>query len=513
MSKPTSRAASLLTAMIAPLLALMLLASCTVDSPPDDFVHEVGAVEGYVLVAGQGTALDINARSLVTGGTRVTSSTESDSTGWYRLDLPTGFYRLETELWSGGRRVSAYDDSVEVGPGVLHRDLLRGVAEIGIRVPPELEGRHCSLRLDGLFSTYSDSRASAIVSDGLLGFTLPALQPGDYRMQLEGLGQNLYLPGTLMSAEADTLTVGAQDTAVYTLDLAGAYATISGAATGSWQSALSASLGVYAVSEGGMLLAVAGCAQDGTFVLGLFTPQDVRLRFVSSGVEQWCGGDSFETASVFPLRPGDHITGVTYVESGIEVRLEGPGHQFEYRAEVFVRDETGREFQRDTVYGNPFVICNLRPGRHYLRLEGLCDDQIWASQWYDGAPGPADAVPIDLQPGELRQVVINLVEGGRISGDLLTHDGDRPEYARIGIHDGAGDPLCGYPSYVEEGVYSFRGLADGDYYLAADLLGDDVWWYPGTTVFAEASAIVISGFGTVSDLDWSLPASTGKARP
>ena len=91
-------------ALVISCAALLLSSSCDDDSPCSCPTYQIGAVEGYVLAAGEGCALKVGARAL--DGPRdgqVIVAALSDSTGWFRLELPTGRYRLETNPISGHR--------------------------------------------------------------------------------------------------------------------------------------------------------------------------------------------------------------------------------------------------------------------------------------------------------------------------------------------------------------------------------------------------------------------------
>jgi hypothetical protein len=149
----------------------------------------------------------------------------------------------------------------------------------------------------------------------------------------------------------------------------------------------------------------------------------------------------------------------------------------------------------------------LRPGRYYLRARGDCwFDETWAAQWYDGADSFADATPIEItNEGELVRITMHLVEGGRITGRLLTADGQPATRRDVVLHDEAAEPLCSKQTERETGDISFVGLANGDYYLATHL-GDGVyWWYDGTDDPDSAQAISIRDYSLVSGVDWTLP--------
>ena len=223
---------------------------------------------------------------------------------------------------------------------------------------------------------------------------------------------------------------------------------------------------------------------------------------------QWVGGETFETARVFDLRAGDRITGVTVVESGIKVTLDGPGDLAFHWPEITIRAASGEEIYPDLNWENPFTISNLRQGRYYLFLEGYCENAVWAPQWYGGTESFDGAITIDLAEGALNQITMELVQGGRIDGNLLRADGTRPRNIQYGLFDPAGDPICSrYNQWrvFDEGIFRFQGLANGDYYLGVLIGVDEIWWYPGTLEFAAATPLTIENHADLTDMNWLLP--------
>ncbi|MDO9172794.1 MAG: hypothetical protein Q7W29_13285, partial [bacterium] len=494
------------------------LVSCTGEPEPDVALFEVGAVEGYVLVAGQGQVMTIAADRIAIGthnsyDDRIHVETQSDSTGWYRLELPTGRYTLDTRYSDLGSTGDSRADTVQIEPSVLYHELRRGQVRVRVRVPPEWEARSCYLGLKN--DTIYDGGDRDYVEDGWVEFEIQAVEPGSYVLSFSGSYSNdpIYLPGSLEAATADTLVVGLESTAVYEADFTNTYATISGRVTGSRQVEPALSMSVTAfVSESRAVSSVL-CDDDGRFVLVLPFPLDVRLRFDCNSTDRWHGGDSFAAAAVFALQAGDRLTGVDAVEGGLEVWLEGPGDLVRRSTRIRIRDEAGNILMSKVTWQNPIRIGNLEPGRVLLQLDGICDGQTWAGQWYDGAASSADATPIDVAAGVRRRLDVSLVPGGRIAGAVLEAGGADPGSVQVALCDEQGEPWCSWPSYAGDGAFAFSGLADGDYYLYAELGGDVVWWYPGSYGFGGAAAVTIVDHGAVTGLSWTLPALAGGSRP
>ncbi len=493
------------------LLAVLLTCSCDSEPPTMCPTEGIGVLEGYVRELGVGVSAQIGARAMEDSDSGWNLfQTGSDSTGWYRLALPTGVYQME--VYPYGDHISHAEllDTIRVLPRVFRMDLDRGRAEVRVILPDDQEGEWYHLRLrDDDFQSTSES---ASVEDGVLAFDFPLLPQGAYTMRLSGgdLTAEVYLPHSTNIDLADWLLVGADVPTPYRMDFSRSYSSISGSITGSWQESTSIyNPSIHIISPDSLKTGTMGChPEDGSFTCGFLLTQTVRLRSNYRGVTQWFGGDSFETATVFDLEPGDRITEVALVESGLSVQLDGPGDLAFHEPTITVRDEAGREFFPETYDENPLSICNLSPGRYFLHVDGYCRDEVWARQWYGGSETFEGAVPIDLAEGEFRPITLDLVEGGRIEGNVLRSDGTRPRWAEYSLYDATGEPLCeGWTQWrdFDEGRFRFRGLANGEYFLAVRVAYDEVWWYPGTFDFAEALPISIENHAPVTDVDWRLP--------
>ena len=517
MTKPAPRVGIQLKASAALLLALLLLASCTGEPGNDDLLYEVGAVEGYVFAAGQGVVMDVEARQLneewggwTTGSTQ--ADTRSDSTGWYRLALPTGRYRLDVSEQEWHVNVDSKPDTVQIGPYVLRHDVKRGLARIRLLLPQEWEGSSCRLRLEN--GSYFDGDVRADVVPGWTEFVLPAMEPGSFTIRLitPYTYDGIYLPGTLDAAQADVLVVGTDTVAAYDQEFSETYVTISGRVTGSCLVEPSRTVFVQAFAGGAQEVAADYCDDAGNYQLILPVPLEVRLKFSCGSSEQWLGGDTYETATRFALQAGDRVTGIDLVESGIEIWLAGPGMVVNRTVQVWICDEAGNVLASQLTSSNPVLIGMLRPGRVLVQVDGVCNHQTWASQWFDGAASLSGATPIDLAAGERRRLDVMLADGGRITGRVLEADGlDHGSYF-VDLCGDRGDPWCSSSQYSGDGSFVYTGLADGEYYMRAKLNGGDLWWYPGTYEFATAVAIGIIDHDDVTGVTWTLPARAGGGR-
>ena len=235
-------------------------------------------------------------------------------------------------------------------------------------------------------------------------------------------------------------------------------------------------------------------------------------------LERWFGGSDEQTARVFDLQPGDRITDVDIVESGVEVSLSGEGPGLIHGLDVRILDASDAVVYSGTPYDSSFRISGLDSGTYRLQASGTCVDQNWEPQWYGGDSSPGSAAPIELGAGELRAVSMTLVAGGSISGSIVDPSTNGPG-AYCGLFDSEGEPLCSrfgtWYAWEEDGAFHYPGLADGDYYLALRNHNDPEngpWWYPGTATLEEAVPITITDHADVTGIVWTavLPRENGR---
>jgi hypothetical protein len=497
------RAGALLPAAALAASLLLALVSCSDDEPATCPTFQVGAVQGYVRVAGSGASLTVGARAQdgVSNG-QVVASTVSAADGWYRLDLPTGRYRLEVEPSRGTTIGGEQRDTLTVTPQIRRHDLVRGRAEFTLNLPDSFESAWFTLYLNARGSFGEHARAR--VEGGVLRFVFPVLQPAAYAARLS--------PSYGYSG-GDSLRVGTESVATRAVDLRTGGATIAGHVTGSWQLAGVAVPYVSAADAQQRSLGDVICDADGAFALPLLEARPVRLQVRIDSSYQWLGGDGFASARVFAPAPGERLDGADLVESGLDVRLLGPGDWLVQRADIVVRDAGGQDLRTVTAFSARKVLGNLPAGRYYVEIGGACPEEIWAPQWYDGAATAAVATPIDLATGELRRLDITLATGGSIAGELRTAAGGIPALAYCRLSDANGASACRGDIRLFGAHFEFVGLPDGDYLLCATVPPGAWWWYPGTSDHTQATAITVTGHAAVTGLSWRLPEEPGKDRP
>jgi len=329
-------------------------------------------------------------------------------------------------------------------------------------------------------------------------------------MRLGGPGSTFFLPGSSFVADADSLHMGAEYQ-VYEVDLRPRFARVSGRVTGSWQGG-SHSMAVAAYNDYYGHVATTICEPDGTFRLDLLG--GMRLRFVAScgNVDQWFGGNSFQTATVYDVARGEHLDGLALEEGGMRVLFEGPGLVVDNSASLNLTCPDG---QQRRIYRNGLrqvQISNLPAGDYLLHVSGVCDDDPWRAQWYDDATEMEDARPVTVSLSTFTEVTFRLRAGGVIAGKVTGYPTGSNPYSYVTITNAQGEPVCGGSRYAPVGVFRFAGLDDGDYCLSLDLPGND-WWYPGTFDFALAEPLSVTNAGTVENLVWPLPVTSAKVTP
>ncbi len=460
-----------------------------------------------MIAGGEGCATTVGARAFEGPDRgRLVASVRTDSTGRYGLELPTGVYRLETNPRPSVVMGSDARDTITVAPRVHRRDLLRGRVRLLVRLPVDLDSERYDLTLRSSYTSDTQNQYRHL-EEGLLTFDFPAVQPGSYVMQLRCRSNDafLFLPGVRDREEADVLEVHAEYPTEHEISFEHSYGSISGSVTGNWQLASQSRPFVFAWSADSTLISKTTCGVDGAFTVSMFRAEHVRLELWIGNSRRWVGGDTFEEAQVFAVQPGDRLTEVSILESGILLWLEGPGAFSSHRATVRLISSSRQTWEFSSSLRNPIVISNLPADDYLLYVYGHCHRQSWAGQWYDGAESMDEATAIRLEPGELRELNMQLVEGGSIHGCVLDPNGEPPRYVHIQVYGADGEPLCERSESFGEGAFSWLGLANGEYYLAARIPGDrETWWYPGTIEFEHASSILISDHEAVTGVDWAV---------
>lgn len=492
----------LLPATLVALGGLLGIGACMSELPQADPSSSIGVVEGRVREGALGVPAYVDFRD-ETGPLYTELRVTADSTGWYRAELPIGLYSVRVGFAGSGTYFAADSDTILVGRCVRRRDFERARGHVALTLPSVFEGNYVRLNLTG---ARNRAAGEVRVVDGRADFDLRLLPRTSYVMRVS-IGYDMaefFLPSTYVSGDGDSL-VATSGAAEYSVDLREHYASVSGRVTGSWQNS-GDGMEVQVVTTGGRNISEVTCNDDGSYRIDILVPEPVKVRTICRYVENWYGGTSLASATVFDLQPGLGVTGVDLAEGSLKILFDGPGDRVPSYHSFVLRREDGSEIAMRT-YGNPVRVPNLPEGRYHLRVDGFCVDDPWQPQWYDGAADADGSVPLDVVVGATRELTMVLRSGGSILGRFEGEtDNDWNSHA-VFVHDGAGAEVCGEPLYMYYGAFSLEGLPDGDYCLSLGSRGQP-YWYPGTFVLAEATRLTISGGNAITDLLWLRP---GKA--
>lgn len=463
--------------------------------------YHVGAIEGTITIAGAGAATDIGVRPYAGPlQNRQIHIAQSDASGHFRIDLPSGLYRLYVPP-STTPKISTmrYQDSVSVRSEISRLNIQRTRFRVRLTFPEMLNGETCLAVLDGPERFTMEE----VITDGKVDLVAPIIPAGDYRFYFILKTDKFWLPGTFDESQAEVYRLTTSDSLLITKSFEN-YATISGSVTGSWQQVEIDAPTVTAFSADSVLVGATSTNSSGHFLLELFEAQPVKLLIEIGGITNWIGGESFDEATQFEVQPQQALTGITHIESGISCQLVAHDQIDISVVSALLVSDSGKAYRPDEFWDQEIAISNLLPGRYYLYVYGYCREQTWAAQWYDGASDMASATVIELGENERAQLSMALRSGGRIEGHLTRHNGRETNFARIYLFSGSGELLCDSGTYTANSYFRISGLGDGGYLIAAEDDYEELWWYPGTTDIDSATVISISEYNTVSDIDWSL---------
>jgi len=445
-----------------------------------------------------------------------------DSNGRYSIGLPPGEYRARIATRTDPRVSGYYSregvtsnvrdaDTIRVVAGMplVTVDFLLGSARLELQAPPELDRKVVSVEL---FSDHGRFRKSFTESQTESVIEFQALPFGAYvaGVTLKSGGLMLYLPGTYDRSAADSLHVSCGRTTRHR-GVIPTPARISGRVEGSWQQ-MSAQLPVISLySPDRRRLRTTMADQDGQFELYLFARGRACLVTSIHGIDQWYGPSyRFEDAAEFDLTPGDLVSGLRIVESGILGSLEGPDGLDRIDGEVRIIDELGRDVGATGIESgaNSLRIPNLQVGTYYLNFVPNSGRGVWISQWYDEADSVESATPIVItREGEVVEIDINLHKGGIIRGHVI----GVPEAAhhRVSIlvrKSRMPGERYGSTDIMEDGSFTVVALPDGEFKIGTRLQGSSgEWWYPGVADWDSAGVIEIQGHEEVMGIELHLP--------
>jgi len=513
------------------LAVLLAAAGCEDDRHVTFPASASGTIRGTVSDGAPLDAADVTVivRSVSNTEPRYELRAHPDADGTFAFTVPNGpafvsvyGYCTDTYYYAADGPVerSSAADTIQVAGEVYQVDFAFGRVTLDVGLPPDLpeDVLACALVELGQPLSYYSYGCGYPAEDRLLA-EMRLVRPGRY---LAALGSsrvgNVYLPATLDSTAAEVLTVTAGQETRHTSELP-ALARVSGSVTGSWQEIAQDRPQVEIWRETRKYCG-ADVAADGSFDLPLLLGGPVRLVVWVEAVPAYVGGVDLASATVFDLASGEHLTGISRVESGLELEFAGYS-PFDGSYTIRIYDAAGHDLTRRPDGGGGInqndrvvALCNLPAGEVFVSVTPNNNRALWMPQFYDRRDSLAVADPIVVPPdGQVVPAMITLVNGGCIRGRLLGGDGLPPaggfELRVYRAHDpepmleGLGSWDVSYDA--ETGAYAIHQLPNGAYKVRGRL-SYGLWRYwPGVESFEEAGVVTIANLGEVTGIDLTFP--------
>jgi hypothetical protein len=513
-------------------LLLSLLASCSgkKSTNPVCLQSTQGTIRGRIITGGGELGSIRVAAEPINGAAPnfAWATVPVDSLGRFELTLPLGTYVLRP-IPEGVRTYLYYADgglttiparaktiSLVLGGQIVEADLLGGSLHIRVRFPPETEDEQdgsVTLHLESLDPPYVWAGVSvgwsANVVDGIAEVDIPFLPALDYSLSFQSsYGEEVWLRGGNVEDNTDRITVSNGQVTICNVDLG-----IPGRLQGRIESDLPLAhegrvLSLFSADS--VRLAQVLLREDRGFRIGLYHPEPVRLCFWMGGIWRWFGGDSFSSATLIDLAPGQLVDGIEIRDGGFRITLEGPGVWSYHHARLNVVDGSGRALSSTPVAlseSEGSIVSNIASGSYYLQVIPE-DDQIWLPQWYESADSMQYATPLVIPPeGGLVDATFHLRAGGSLAGRVTREDASvvgQIELFLSSLTDSTA-VLRRASAHVATGAFRFVGLSDGDYRLGVAWYRVPMRWYPGVADWRAAGVLSIRNHGEVVGVDWRIP--------
>jgi len=502
-------------------------------------------VEGVVADAGSGQPLgEMSVCAATPTAIPINNGcTTSGPDGRYRLvGIPTGEYKLRIMPgFSGGHPdyLTLYYPNAEDVEGGTSLDLVDGSTVTGIDVAMHLGGTISGTVLDGAGNPVQGARAcvypilgntnggycighsATTLADGT--YTIHGVPSGEYKVSFSTSQSGNYLPQfypgqpTRSAGGAVTVTApGAVAGIDATLQSGGV---ISGTLTESGTGQALFGLGVCANRVGGNTSFCAQTKADGSYSIRSLAGGDYQVRFADqSSSFDW----PYLPTSTTPV----HVTAGADTE-GIGAALDKGGTisgeitdatSGEPAEGIYVCAISGGEVvgSCDTTHASgEYTIIGLPAGSYAVRAtpagggveqDYLIGNRHYVPRFYPDATDAATGTPVPSGPGVAATGMdIGMHEGGGISG---------------AVTGPLGEPLSGIEACVvrsgEElgedcaasdpgGHYEIAGLNPGDYVVAFWAAGSQTQfsqqYFQGTTDFASATPVTVTGSAVTPDID------------
>ncbi len=430
--KPLPSAPFFAACLFAAILLFVVLSGCDDDAPPS-CPAATGHIAGRILstapvpAGAKVTAMPVN--RLETPHTTVTAT--PDSTGRYAIDLPPGMYFLHlvlprtSELWYSHGEVTGLQARAEILHVAAGTDVRADFLLGGLTVQLDLPDSNSYFRLL-LVSTNPAAPGECIVAyssstdrvGNRIEARFPALPPRTWRVRFEASGSDpFWLPGTWDPALADTVAVTRGTTRIR-CPRPGAISGMIGGAYPELAGMLLPGPDAELYNEDSTQVGWSfDVARNGAFRIRVPIPGTYKVLFRFNGFRRWIGGPDWETATPFVVTEGQEISGVEVPVAAILCRLEGPGMQIGWSAELCVYDAAGRRLEHygSTAWETEYrVACGLRPGTWFVKIEPGNGDRF-LPVWYESADSLARATPIVItSETETVRITVPLRDAGGV---------------------------------------------------------------------------------------------------
>jgi len=508
-----------------------------------------GRIEGIARTGAAVSNLKITATRIPTGNqSTFVGESAPDATGWYSIDVPVGAYVIglgigESPCYlysrAGLRYAGETGDTLRIDEShaSIHADFDLATVRVHVTALSQLDGEYGKVTLlrrgdtsKPIYYRSAANRGSAKIANGGLEIVVPCVMPGAYKMEMNiGYrdymcwcpydGEHFWLPATRDSSQTPWVDVPLDQVTDVTGGIDPSPARIEGEVRGAWQvlrSAYPPEISLFTV-DSTIVMGERKVDDDGTFGLDIFLPCPVKVMVSQDGFDQWIGGRTFGEAQTFALAHGQTVSGVSFVQSGLEIDVGPDSANFSLMESEIRLYDAGSEseisrFQAPEGGGErAFGIANLRPGSYLLRVEPAYPGYSnWLPQWFDGSSTREGATPITIaNEGDVVPVHVTLTIGGKIVGTIT--DAGHPDAEHLVYFTRADDPTAiGHTFDRNDRSFTVPGLQDGDYKVGAwrqpyarypDQPPPGTVWSPGTSDWDAAQVISIRDRGVVSGVD------------
>lgn len=482
----------------------------------------VTAISGRITEQGSGAAISyayVTAFNAATGS--VAGYGYTDSTGSYNITgLATGNYKLlfnasgYAQQWYSGKsdRTSADIVAVSAPDSVSGIDvaLVKGGGISGTVTDPVSGAGIAYVAVSVINAATSSAVAyGSSLADG--SYQIPALAPGDYKIQFFPQSSSGYLPQWYKNqpdqASAATVTVVAGLTSGGISVILQKGGSVSGTVTDSATGAPIAGVMVVAFDASGSFFQSASTDATGAYTL-VGMNGSYKLNFWGGDYLQgWYGGDSRQTATSLTVAAQTATTGINkaLTKGGSitgTITDSATGTVIPY-AGVAAFDATSGEVAG---YGSSdangsYSITGLATGSYKVRFSGAGYLEQWSGGTGDQASAVAVAVTVLRSTSGVNAA---LVKGGSITGTVTDKRNGAP-LAGVWITLYSQDRQWAWSAGTDsKGVYQVTGLPAGGYKIqASGGNGFAAQWYGGADQ-SSAATVTVAPPATVSGIDFSL---------